>query len=256
LPDPFKSARLKLVQAQRHLRKVAAIERRLRTSSKRKVIPQETNDPEFFNFILRLPKPRLSMGLAVGDSLHNLRSALDHIVFAIAEVTATKHGRSRSAIEQRRSAFPIHIPPPISLPDFEARYRKKDLNGIPVKAMEFIHGFQPTNTGDPFWLLNELENIDKHRELHLFAVSTPIIEFDVGGVVWSPSNALVRLRDGDTVGGQRIADIKRVNIKAQIPVLVTFHDGIAVNVPVASLLEQILKLTRDTILPGLEPFAR
>ena len=98
----------------------------------------------------------------IGDVLHNLRSALDHLAWQLVLAAGGKPNKWRNY-------FPIHLACP------------KDQDGFPVplylagkvsvEAIEFIESVQPYHgrnsdeRREALWLLHDLNRIDKHREL-------------------------------------------------------------------------------------------
>jgi hypothetical protein len=121
-----------------------------------------------FEVIARMPDPPPIIGLLIGDCVHNLRSALDHIVYALIATNPLRGGAAPSA----KAQFPIC--------DTRAGYRHqidklKRLDGIPDAVAALIATLQPYNTREkgldhtlhPLWVLNKLDNIDKHRRLTL-----------------------------------------------------------------------------------------
>jgi hypothetical protein len=107
--------------------------------------------------------PPAEIALDLGDFLHNLRGALDHLV-----------GQMRRYGPTRDSAFPI-CKGYISSDGFLALSKKK-LAGLPSEACKRIEGMQPYRRGRPslrrlqFEALEPLHglwNIDKHRAILL-----------------------------------------------------------------------------------------
>lgn len=120
--------------------------------------------------------PDEKWSVILGDVIHNYRSALDSIVFAIIEFNASLKGKSLRQNQIRNIAFPI-------------KFKKcdlKSLDGLDEYAEEILINdlteFQPFKylnefvgpndekvvlAGHPFAMLNELSNQDKHRKLNL-----------------------------------------------------------------------------------------
>jgi hypothetical protein len=110
------------------------------------------------------PEPPLSLGLIVGDYLHNLRSTLDHVICELSLITDPS-----SSCE--KTAFPV-----CSTDHGWLTALGKELKLVSPGAQYQIHLIQPLNWQDraaeghrlhPMWELNELWNWDKHRSLHL-----------------------------------------------------------------------------------------
>lgn len=103
--------------------------------------------------------PPDAIALSFGDFLNNLRSALDHLA---------------RMLVQQNGGIPVDGPGGTTFPI--TRNAKEDLTNIKGGATtpqrEILHRVQPHQMGSdyekhPLWKLNELNNIDKHRMLHV-----------------------------------------------------------------------------------------
>lgn len=95
-----------------------------------------------------------------GDSLHNARAALDHLVYEIAEKNVGKPLPDEVA---QGSEFPISGAKPLS-----GQARKRKIGALPQDAQDVVLSLQPSQLGKEYarhklWLLHDLERIDKHR---------------------------------------------------------------------------------------------
>jgi hypothetical protein len=115
------------------------------------------------------------IALIFGDLITNLRSALDHIVYAL---WVKHHGTD----PESRSEFPIFLFPRNVTVDGRSRlgFDPKGISLIeplPPEAKDFIEAQQPYHGTPPeshdLWLLQTLVNIDKHRAIPLI---TPMSE--------------------------------------------------------------------------------
>jgi hypothetical protein len=101
--------------------------------------------------------PRLA--LILGDCVHNMRAALDHLVAQLAIL----NGATSNAIE--KTAFPVCL----SAADFQNATVRKVAPYISGNALTEIEKLQPYSTGDGvqdiLWVLSQLDIIDKHRLL-------------------------------------------------------------------------------------------
>lgn len=131
-------------------------------------------------------------GPIIGDAVHNLRSALDHLAWQLAL-------ESVLAKTPWRIEFPIILDDPASNPEVRGRFSGK-LKLLRPDSHALIEAAQPYKTGGsshPLWLLQSLWNTDKHRVLHVpgFMFGTPA-ENDAGfgfnGWTYGPFR-----RDGD-----------------------------------------------------------
>lgn len=115
--------------------------------------------------ILREP-PELEWGVLLGDYLHNLRCALDHLVGQLALLSGHKI--------RHCNQFPIAV----TEADYwqpkkegEQSHRDWRLTGVAEEYRKPIDLVQPYRAGDQahrdaLFLLNRLSNLDKHRFIH------------------------------------------------------------------------------------------
>jgi hypothetical protein len=102
---------------------------------------------EIYKINIRAPIPR-TIPLMVGDIVHNLRSAFDHLAFQLAGSKASD-----------RTAYPIAS----TAQNFKA-IKKAKIEGIAADALAHIEATQPYHSGyEGIWSLHELNNFDKHR---------------------------------------------------------------------------------------------
>jgi hypothetical protein len=122
--------------------------------------------------------------MIIGDAVHNLRSALDHLACALAELenpTASETGHS--GIE-----FPIYIS--------EGKFNRTGaakIKKLATPAQDEIKSLQPYKAGDNarfqhLWALHQLDIIDKHRRISI-----------MGGRYSLPANFKPQARQGDEV---------------------------------------------------------
>jgi hypothetical protein len=118
----------------------------------------QTSDYLFNIKVVREP-PVARWGTMIGDVLHNLRSALDYLVYDLARLDT---GKDRPQGTQ----FPI-------VTQDAKRYREKGLpyvamlSGPHRAAIRRLQPYQADNPSEnPLAVLNRLSNADKHRLLH------------------------------------------------------------------------------------------
>jgi hypothetical protein len=150
----------------------------------------------------------LRWGVLVGEIVHNLRSALDHAFFCLAE---------GPDVDPRHLQFPIFE----SERDYQ-RWRKSSPQGkrkdpmthVPTREVSVIEWFQPFKAtvrgedvaSNPLVRLNEMSNVDKHR------LTRPLV-FGFGNG-WSG----VRVEWSD-------ADVEKVDENALWPIDTPISDG-------------------------------
>jgi hypothetical protein len=113
--------------------------------------------------------------LMLGDIVHNYRSALDSVVFAIIEATAQQKGVMLSSKIIRKIAFPMKMQKCdlSKLPEFAEHASETLINDLTeFQPFKYQNEFVGPNdekivvAGHPFAMLNELSNMDKHRKLN------------------------------------------------------------------------------------------
>jgi hypothetical protein len=121
----------------------------------------------------------IKWGVQIGEIVHNLRSALEHVVWQATEANG-------NVPVERVTGFPMCT----TRDDFLANGRGKGQPMIrsvsdPVRALiDRLQPFHQRETGDKpeahvLYVLNELWNIDKHRLLHLCSTLADITELDI-----------------------------------------------------------------------------
>lgn len=116
-----------------------------------------------YRVIMQQPLVPHQIALLVGDVLHNLRSALDHLARALVEASG------QEAIDgPGGTTFPVHT------------LRKRPARLVPSTWPEIdalVDAVQPYNSpdaeraGHPLLVLHQLNNTDKHRLLHVAVVA-------------------------------------------------------------------------------------
>jgi hypothetical protein len=148
-------ATLRLERAARHFNEFEQEGTKFQRSNKDKVIVTQDSDkpPTFtvsFDKSLVVP-PYLS--LPVSDCIHNLRSALDYLIYELAFLD--------SGTFMDGTQFPIED----DSAKFNLRRRKTYLRGLSDVHIRAIESLQPYNGVDWTKTLRTISNPDKHRQL-------------------------------------------------------------------------------------------
>lgn len=159
------SCTAKIARAQKH---AETFERQVRAWIKERpytLVAHTNTEGTRHSTFLRVKKPHDGMrwSLLAGDAFHNLRSALDHLVYAIA---AHQLSAAELAEVSKKLAFPICNTPN----DFNSkRHRIASLSvdvRAEIEAMQPYHRPHP-ELPPPLSVLRDLDDIDKHRSLHV-----------------------------------------------------------------------------------------
>jgi hypothetical protein len=127
-------------------------------------------------FKLLEPPPAVEWAGMTGEVLHNLRSALDHLAYAL----CLAHAPSEPPPD--RTEFPIFA----EEERFDSTQRGGGLyklRGMSSAMQAAIRAEQPFSVGErtpkaqSIWLLHEMSNIDKHRNLNLAFVPAGMTGF-------------------------------------------------------------------------------
>ena len=187
----------KLARAEKHIETRRTPDWILRTKHMRhspKPNP-ETNEIDAF---VHLPDPPQAISLILGDAVHNMRSALDHLVYQLVIANAV--------LPTDKTMFPICDTEEGFL---SQAYKRRRLIGVTHEPFAHIQAVQPYNLRKrggqfqthPLWILDKLENIDKHRRIATtagLAVGAHTTITTGTGEVRTHSHDIgtVRLRDG------------------------------------------------------------
>ena len=199
--------------------------------------------------------PPLEWSILIGEVLYNLRSSLDHLAFQFP-------GRP-AEIPEHRVSFPI----------FDKReafedHMRRNLPHLPGAAVERMDALQPyggwqgpqrAGQVHRLWLLNELCNVDKHRNLHFTQFFIRQTRYDVRGAT-GPVEEQEFFRGGPVRDGTVLLKIRAagvVDVDFWFAPDITFDHAtsgvhIAVDLSSAGVVDtlgQIHSLVADTILP-------
>jgi hypothetical protein len=250
---PLDGIRQKLIRAEEHLTTIRAdIERCLEKCS---VLSERDADVNSrFHFTFSFPAPDLRLSVITGECLHDLRSALDHIVWQLVLI----NGKTPT----KDNMFPVCLTPA----RFISQVKKDRLCGISFKAKTAIERLQPYYAGKPdpqfhpLWVLNQLMNIDKHRTLALATIRAAHLGADImnsdGQVIANVPTPDV-LRDGahiivDAPGN--VSEPDKVSVQFKTQLYVAFEDAPVTDLEMNSIMPGVCKFMKDSVIPSFEPF--
>jgi hypothetical protein len=158
----------KIEWAERHREILDRLERDYLAAKPYRVDHEMLDEGRLHVYRLRLSSPvPIDAPLVMGDLLHNVRSSLDSLVFALSE-----RGKGSPLVgdELRVPQFPI------TASDGQwASESVRRLKFVPAEACALIYEMQPyRDTYDvegvhPLQKLADLSNVDKHRRLHVLS---------------------------------------------------------------------------------------
>ena len=166
-PPSLDGIRIKVERAKLHQQNLESIVTRLQDIYE---FVGEVHD-EGSTHVYRVVKPPpVSQHIAAiaGDCVHNLRSALDYLVFELIRLTGASPGYSEFPIRRSRCTWNAS----------EQRMEPTPLTtggALRSGAIEIIEAVQPYiggYEGNLLAVLKDLDNIDKHRQLWVVATST------------------------------------------------------------------------------------
>jgi hypothetical protein len=162
---PLDGPRRKLDRAAEHIKTLNYAVSRWFDSNPLRVVAQHFDmDQTNYIYLFEFPAVPILFGIVAGDIFHNLRSALDHLVWQL----ALKNTSTPSPI----TAFPICI----KNNGDTSRHMNRLLKDVSDDARQVIESLQPYNTTylrkpehHGLWMLDQLSNFDKHRIITLNA---------------------------------------------------------------------------------------
>jgi hypothetical protein len=200
---------------------------------------------------------RPDIGLLIGDFVHNLRSALDHVVAQMA-------WKRDSTFDGTKTAFPITL----TRGEFKNSIRRSLEPFLSDQAITTaFESYQPYKTEETYgtpareailYIVSELDNIDKHRKLVVAtqsfkAANTRLTvkgrDASMGEVIsaWQPlKEGAILSRFKIPEGGLRTED--EMNVEAETVTQITIQqsglviDGVPVEQSIAVLYREIVRI--------------
>jgi len=159
----------KLERAEKHLKLATKLLRRF-GRGKGEIVRKHHPDIGWVFVYAKFPDPPSYIGLVIGDAIHNMRAALDYSVYAL----VLSNPNRPEGVPNDKTMFPIS--------DTREGFRRQvdklgRLKGVADEPLAIIDGIQPYHTRESglnhraniLWILNKLENIDKHRRINMLA---------------------------------------------------------------------------------------
>jgi hypothetical protein len=187
--------RAKISRADKHFQEIDAAVMALQPTDNTPQTPPYTYT-ERQELIITSPPPQPldpMAPLAVGDYFHNLRSALDHLVFQLAILNGA--GQDSAS----KTMFPVYLTAK-KFHNFTDRYVTPFISATALAEIEKLQPYAAGNAGrdDILWVLSQLDIIDKHRlivvlaqqfrPIHVTATvpTREMFDFDIPNGKWKP----------------------------------------------------------------------
>jgi hypothetical protein len=192
------------------------------------------------------PDPPADFGLAAGDVMHNIRSALDHLVCALVRAD----GRTPS----KQNGFPIYENKPTTQRSRQ-RYAAA-VKGLTDKHKAWIKQLQPYNdrgVGSLLWIVGFFDNLDKHQEVAPVFLGVEL-SHDFPSVVGpkGPQGAWAEVPKGPLKRGSWLVRIFEPTPTK--PVIVGAPLEIGVNFGIPRLDIGMIEAVRDNVVGIVESF--
>ncbi len=259
MADPFDDIRWKLRRAREHLHAADAISTEFLQSYIYSVKSKIQRDGRHTIRIAEAKPIPPMFGITLGEVAHQIRSALDHLMFVLARPTTTR--------ELESVQFPIYAT--------RQRFRRNArrlMPGVKRGVVSVVASFQPYHsaTQPKTILLRQLQEIDnwsKHRKLPLTAVSVQsgtVLSITIDGNpvhidaykvypgALKPDTVVARLRYADRSAYKRV-----VHMTAEltfIPVLDDSMPRVVSGIEVIRLLSNVGQFVENELLPAFRRF--
>jgi len=237
---PLDGPRLKIARAKSHIEVLRLANAGFTAKADYRVVVAEL-DPKSREYALRAlinVLPPLELGVCIGEVAHDLRSALDGLIYQLGML----NGASEEALT--RTQFPIFLKQRVlgcrgkcsgKPPHFTCGGLKliKPLRREHQAEIERLQPYRRGNKGkrSPLYFLHELNNADKHRLLQVVGAKPAGYG---AGAAWGDEPLpdywiLPRtvFEDGAKVGGVAAADVhkRKVQMEQRIAPLIAFWQG-------------------------------
>jgi hypothetical protein len=146
--------RVKTERANEHVRDLESRIETFWAEDAKEVVPEDQTEPGYINCRVQgLSDIPPYWGVLIGDALHNLRSALDHLIGHLIESNNGKISDSTQfPIKKTSDAFKSSL--------------KTEVKGISDPALKVLKALKPYKGGnDLLWRLHRLNIADKHKML-------------------------------------------------------------------------------------------
>jgi hypothetical protein len=260
LRNVLDGCREKIARAERHMHDLDVEWRRWLDTNPHRVVPEyRPQAPDYtqisVHLIYYMERPPVLLSVILGEIVHNLRSTLDHLAWAIVPPSVLD---SLDARGQKRIRFPTTTAPEDFLSEEIVRCVGEDTQAL-------LEGYQLYNGGnEPLAALQSLWTLDKHRTIPVSTILPDVGTLDSAITHNTAATLLQReitIKAGDTLKPRtEIASLvfcangiePQVEMNGDIGLQIAFQDetGGTTGVGIAQLIEYVQGV-RDAFLPLL-----
>lgn len=265
---PLDGPRLKVARAKTEINRLTARQNVFFKKTHYSVVRTEQN-PITGKHIYRIkidgPPPSLDWGVYIGEIAHNLRSALNLLIYQLALLNSAH--KPETIARDTRLQFPIFL----HSGDFRLKGGENMIKLLRPEHKAFIKRLQPykrshgmklktvdlserRGRNNPLFWLEKINNADKHRIIQVVAVKAGVFGFTYWGEQPKPPFEAIKgyfsiLKDGAKFG----ESLPNVQVNVHLSPLIAFSGHIETirNKPVCLLLNRI----RVTVSEIIEMFA-
>lgn len=253
---PLEGPLLKLGRAEKHLKAIDDLSDKFMSVDPHRVVSELNADKTFYEcrLVAWFP-PFIDFMFEIGEFCYQVRSALDHIIFALSQFPASLSGKELAAAE-RTPIFPILVEKNDALlgkaVSYVRPFIRDDVRRVVGSIQPYHRGDRAAALLDPLSLLDEMGNADKHRVFKMLPVSISInVENLAPGI---KTTSLGNAGHSDIIAwipahlDPKVDFYPRVAAKIVLPVT---RNGGHVFMENLGLIHQYV---RDTVLPKFEQF--
>jgi hypothetical protein len=165
-------ARVKIARAHAHLLELDRLIIKHAETNPYRITQHLNEEEQSQSYIIEIDGHPVTMGLAFGDCIHNLRSGLDLLAVELTRLGLEREGKQMSSTKLDKAGFLIVA----NRENFEAKFTESTQHWSDA-AKDYFLKLEPFNGGghafsDTLWHLHKLDILDKHKLL-LVAATFP-----------------------------------------------------------------------------------
>jgi len=255
-PHPLDGVHNKLNRAKKHLETLDGYLLKYKALNPNRMIRNLNAEETFYEYVFSGLYPTfIDLGLVISEYIYHLRSALDQIIFGLAEFSPDLTDREWEKAK-RSTSFPIRETEQGGFIDGSLMFIPK---AIRADVHAAIHAVQPYSTSERpdrqlLAVLERLSNGDKHRTPQ---VTGNVLKIDTADL---PPGVEI-MAHGDLKDGDLLARVAaHIDPAVEFEPRVTFEVTLGVPTGRSTLniliqdLPQIYHFVRDEVVPKFEPF--